>query len=140
MKALKIDKSRVLCASACGHLGGTSEARDEWREDYSLEHRGRFDRSRARGRARYRQKGCVDPSEAKRPFTPQMHDRKAGVCLVPGGRNQDRSLTPPQDARGGKREYRAKAACMGLTIWACSATSLSRRARSPGIPPPRSSR
>jgi Tfp pilus assembly protein PilF len=43
----RYDMSRVLLASAYGHLGRTSEARDEWREalrfnpDYSLEHRRR---------------------------------------------------------------------------------------------------
>jgi TolB-like protein len=47
MKAPQTDMSRVLLASAYGHLGRTSEARDEWREalrinpDYSLEHRRR---------------------------------------------------------------------------------------------------
>jgi adenylate cyclase len=47
MKAPETDMSHVLLASAYGHLGRTSEARDEWREalrinpDYSLEHRRR---------------------------------------------------------------------------------------------------
>ena len=47
MKAPNTDMSRVLLASAYGHLGRTSEARDEWREAlkfnpvYSLEHRRR---------------------------------------------------------------------------------------------------
>jgi adenylate cyclase len=47
LKAPHTDMSRVLVASAYGHLGRTSEARDEWREalrfnpDYSLEHRRR---------------------------------------------------------------------------------------------------
>lgn len=47
LKAPHTDMSRVLLASAYGHLGRTSEARDEWRgalrfnPDYSLEHRRR---------------------------------------------------------------------------------------------------